>query len=176
RRVRAEKQVRYQPEVNSKIANPPGNNPTTIKSTPIKRIRVPGNAAVAAVDGCPIVGIGNDYNIGLVISRAGNHPRLHLPRVVGGAQIGVADAAANLKTAELVSQKDVDHTCHCVAAINSRGAILQDIDVIDHWERNEIDVHPGCAGSSSRYSSPTPSYGHAFSIDENQSFFGQQTT
>ena len=97
----------------------PGKNPAaTIKSTPIKRIRVPGNAAVVAVDGSPIVGIGNDYNIGLLISRAGNHPRLHLPRVVGGAQIGVADAAANLKTVELVSQKDVDHTCHGVAAIN----------------------------------------------------------
>src|SRR5215475_13018803 len=175
RRVRAEKQPRYQPE--GVIVNRPGKKQTaTIKSTPIKHVRITGNAAVAAVDGSPIVGIGNDYNIGLVISGAGNHPRLHLPRVVGGAQIGVADAAANLKTAELVSQKDVDHTCHCVAAINSRGAILQDIDVIDHWERNEIDVHPGCAGSSSRYSSPTPNYGHAFSIDENQSFFGQQTT
>src|SRR4030095_17057426 len=103
-------------------------------------------------------------------------PRSPPRRFVGGPKIGVADAAANLKAAELVSQKDVDHTCHCVAAINSRGAILQDIDGIHHWERNEMDVHPGCAGSSSRYTSPTPNYGRAFSIDENQSFFGQQTT
>src|SRR6476620_11247440 len=118
RRVRAEKQARYQPEVNSKIANPPGNNPTTIKSTPIKRICVPGNAAVAAVDGCPIVGIGNDYNIGLVISRAGNHPRLHLARVVGRAYVCVPNTSAELETTEFVSQKDIDHTCHGVAAIN----------------------------------------------------------
>src|SRR5438552_17876872 len=109
RRVRAEKQARYQPEASDAA----GKNPTaTIKSTPIKRIRVAGNAAVAAVDGSPIVGIGNDYNIGLLISRAGNHPRLHLPRVVGGAAIGVADAAANLRTAELGPHNDVDHTCN----------------------------------------------------------------
>src|SRR5262249_650181 len=164
-------------EVNSKIANRPGKNLTAnINSTPIKHIRVAGNVAVVAVDGSPIVGIGNDYNIGPVISRAGNHPRLHLARVVGGAQIGVADAATNLKTAELVSQKDVDHTCHCVATINSRGPTLQAIAVIDHWERNDIVALPGYAGSSSRYTSPTASYGRAFSIDENQSFFGQQTT
>src|SRR6476620_8726747 len=119
RRVRAEKQARYQPEVNSKIANRPGKNLTaTIKSTPIKHIRVAGNAAVAAVDGSPIVGIGNDYNIGLVISRAGNHPRLHLARVVGRAYVCVPNTSAELETTEFVSQKDIDHTCHGVAAIN----------------------------------------------------------
>src|SRR5215471_21323407 len=100
-RVRAEKQARYQPEGSPREGNSsgnrPGKNPTPIIiSAPRILVRITGNAAVAAVDGSPIVGVGNDYNIGLVISRAGNHPRLHLPRVVGGAQIGVADAAANL--------------------------------------------------------------------------------
>src|SRR5881394_3626879 len=115
RRVRAEKQARYQPEASDAA----GKNPTaTIKSTPIKRIRVAGNAAVAAVDGSPIVGIGNDYNIGLVISRAGDHPRLHLARVVGRAYVCVPNTSAELETTEFVSQKDIDHTCHGVAAIN----------------------------------------------------------
>src|SRR6266513_4620189 len=114
RRVRAEKQARYQPST----ANRPGSNPTIIKSTPIKRIRVAGNAAVAAVDGSPIVGIGNDYNIGLVISRAGDHKRLHLARVVGRAYVCVPNTSAELETTEFVSQKDIDHTCHGVAAIN----------------------------------------------------------
>src|SRR5207248_4512026 len=85
-----------------------------------------------------------------------------------------ADTAADLETAEFVSQKDVDHTCHRIAAIESRGAILQDIDVINHWERNEIDVHPGGAGSRNSRS-PAADYRSALSIDEDQSFFGQQT-
>src|SRR5260370_223171 len=45
--------------------------------------------------------------------------------------------------------------------------------MINHWERNEIDVHSGGAGPGT---APTSNYGSAFSIDENQSFFGQQTT
>src|SRR5204862_2861136 len=134
----------------------------SIKSTPIKCLRVTGDFAVATEDSSPIVGIGNDHDIGLVISRAGNHPRLHLARVVGRAQIRVADTAADLETAEFVSQKDVDHTCHRIAAIKSRGAILQDVDVIDHWERNQIDVHPGRARPRSSRSA-TPNYSSAFS-------------
>src|SRR6266542_1584921 len=51
------------------------------------------------------------------IYRGGNHQLLYIERVVGGAQNGVANAAANLKAYELVSQKDVYHTCHCVVSI-----------------------------------------------------------
>src|SRR5438552_18362409 len=91
----------------------------SIKSPPIKSLRVTGNVAVATVDGSPIVPTGNDHDIGLVIPRAGNHPRLDLARIVGGAQICVADTAADLETAEFVLQKDVDHTCHRIAAIKS---------------------------------------------------------
>src|SRR5438552_8813725 len=116
RRVRAEKQARSQAEP-SDVA---GKIPTaSIKSTPIKRLRVTGDVAVATVDGCSIVGIGNDHDIGLVIPGAGNHPHLDLARIVGGAQICVADTAADLETAEFVLQKDVDHTCHRIAAIKS---------------------------------------------------------
>src|SRR5437764_9224198 len=97
RRVRAEKQARYQ----SKASDAAGKNPTaTIKSTPIKRIRVTGNAAVAAIDGSPIVGIGNDHDIGLVIRCTRNHPRLELASVIGGAQVGIANTASNLHTTE----------------------------------------------------------------------------
>src|SRR5438552_8980239 len=169
-RVRTEKQSRDQ----AQISDAAGKIPTaSIKSTPIKCLRVTGDFAVATEDSSPIVGIGNDHDIGLVISRAGNHPRLHLARVVGRAQVCVADTAADLETAEFVSQKDVDHPCHRITAINGRGPILQDIDVINHWEWNEIDIHAGDAGHSS---SATPNYGSALSIDKNQGFFRQQTT
>src|SRR5438067_2644668 len=181
RRVRTKKQLRDQSEaegglgVTEGLADEAGNIETAkINSTPIKRLRVTGNVAVATEDGSPIVGISNDHYIGLVISRTGNHPRLHLARVIGGAQIRVADTAADLETAEFVSQEDVDHTCHRIAAIESRGAILQDIDVINHWERNEIDVHPGGAGSRNSRS-PASDDRSALSIDEDQSFLGQQT-
>src|SRR5438045_9137767 len=117
-----------------------------IESAPRILVRVTGNVAVATVDGSPIVGIGNDHDIGLVISRSGNHPRLELACVIGGAQVRVANTASNLQTTEFVFQKDVDHTGHRIAAVNSRGAILQDVDVIDHGEANEIDVHPAGAG------------------------------
>src|SRR5205809_1839622 len=144
-----------------------------IKSAPGNGVRITANVAVAAVDGSPIVGIGNDHDIGFVISRAGNHPRLQLACVIGGAQVRVANTASNLQTTEFVFQKNVDHTGHRVAAINSRGAILQDVDVINHWEGNEIDVHPGDAGKETP--SPTTNYRSTLSIDKNQRFFGQQT-
>ena len=159
------------------LADGAGKIPLRLSNPPqASRIRVTVNVAVATVDGSPIVEIGNDHDIGLVISRAGFHPRLQLARVVGGAQVRVANTASNLKTTELVYQKDVDHTGHRVAAINSRGAILQDVDVIDHREGNEIDVHPGDAGRGTCGNpAAATNYGNAFSIDENQSFFGQQT-
>src|SRR5437763_3887229 len=145
-----------------------------IKSAPRKLVRVTGNVAVATVDGGPIVGIGNDHDIGLLISRPGNHPRLELACVIGGAKVGIADTASDLQTTEFVFQKDVKHTVYRIAAINGRGAILQDVDVINHWEGNEIDVHPRDAGrGTSGNPAAATNYRSALSIDENQSFFGQ---
>src|SRR6266480_4555295 len=145
-----------------------------IESAPRKLVRVTGNVAVATIDSGPIVGIGNDHDIGLVISRPGNHPRLELACVIGGAQIGVANTASNLQTTEFVFQKDVEHAGHRIAAINGRGSILQDVDVINHWEGNEVDVHPREAGRGTCGSpAAATNYRCALSIDENQSFFGQ---
>src|SRR5438046_682049 len=73
-----------------------------IKSAPGSLVRVTGNVAVAIVDGGPIVGVGNDHDIGLVISRAGNHPRLELTCVIRGAEVCVANTASDLQTTEFV--------------------------------------------------------------------------
>src|SRR4029077_12684864 len=118
---------------------------TVVEPAKRYRLRVTGNIAVGAVNSLPIVGIGNDKDVRLVISRTCYQPSLCLARIIGGAQIRVADTAADLEAAEFVFQKNVDHTRHRIAAINGRGAILQDIDVINHWERNEIDIYPGGA-------------------------------
>src|SRR5436190_17516637 len=182
RRVSTKKQFRDQSKavwsLVVKRADDAGKIRTAIiKSAPRKLVRVTGNVAVTTIDGGPIVGIGNDHNIGLVISRAGNHPRLELACVIGGTQVGIANTASNLHITEFVFQEDVEHTGHRIAAVNGGGAILQDVDMINHWERNEIDVDPRDAGRGTCADpAAAPNYCSAFSIDENQSFFGQQTT
>ena len=45
--------------------------------------------------------------------------------------------------------------------------------MIDHWERNEIDVDPEAQAYA--FLAAEPSYGNAFSVNEHQSFFRQQT-
>src|SRR6476660_5247136 len=159
--------VRIQNEdsyVSINLARPIGA--AKINASPWYSLRIASKVAVTGENGLPIVGIGNDQDIGFVISRAGNHPGFCLARIIGGAQVRIANTAAQLETAEFVFQKNIDHTCHRIAAINGRGAILQDVDVINHWERNEIDVNANsvCIRCD------------AFSIDENQSLFRQQTT
>jgi len=89
-----------------------------IKSTPSKRLRVTGNVAVATVDGSPIVKIGNDQDIGLVIPRAGFDPTLNLACIIGGAKVCVSDTASDLEATKLVYQKDINHTGHRITAIN----------------------------------------------------------
>src|SRR5438552_11917148 len=145
-----------------------------IESAPRKLVRVTGNVAVATVDSGPIVGVGNDHDIGLLISRSGNHPRLELACVIGGAKVGVANTVSNLQTTEFVFQKDIEHTGDRIGAVNGRSAILENVDVIDHRKWNEIDVH---ARDTGRGTCGNPAaatdYRSALSIDENQSFFGQ---
>src|SRR5262249_49915659 len=91
---------------------------------------------------------------------------LPLAHIVGGAKVRVPVTAPDLKPTEFVQQKDVEDTGHRVCAINSRGAIPQDVDVIDHRERNQVDVNSSIASKLGPRD--------AFSIDENQSFSGQQ--
>src|SRR5437868_2342858 len=181
RRVPTKKQLRDQSKaewsrgVGEYLADEAGKIITAkINSAPRSLVRVTGNVAVATVDGSPIIGIGDDHDIGLVISRSGNHPCLELACVIGGAQIRIANTASNLHTTEFVFQKDIEHTGHRIGAINGRGAILQDVDVINHWEGNEIDVHPRDAGRGTCGNpAAATNYRSALSIDENQGFFGQ---
>ena len=157
-------------------SNPPGKEPTAkIKPAPGNRERVTVKVAVATVNRSAIIKIGNDQDISLVISRAGFEPAFKFTRIIGGAQVCVPNAASDLKAPELVYQKDVDHAGHRVGTIHSRRAIFQDVDVINHRERNEIDVHARGARATDIGSTAKPADGNAFSIDQNQSFFWQQT-
>jgi hypothetical protein len=171
RRVCAEEQARDQAETYKTSNVPRRLRHAPVESAPGKCIRVTAEEAVTAVDGGAIVKIGNDQDIGLVISRAGFDPAFKLTCVIGSAKVCVPNTATDLQTTELVDQKDIDYTGHRIAAINSRRAILQDVDVIDHWKGNEIDVH----AADSHESRSNRSDCNAFSIDQNQRLLGEQT-
>src|SRR5439155_7380432 len=113
--------------------------------------------------------IGNDNDIRLVVSGAGFQPCLPLTHIVGRSQIRVPVLSANLQSPEFVDQEEIDHAGDGVGAIHGRGAILEDVYVIDHREGYQVDVHaaasPGCAQRT---------IGDAFAVDQNQGFLGQQ--
>src|SRR6266481_4114931 len=113
--------------------------------------------------------IGDDHNVGLVITGAGFEPCFPLAHVVGRSQICVPVTAPDLQTTEFVDQKEVDHAGNRVGAIHSRRAILQDVDVIDHREGNEVNVH-----ASAEPDGVQRTKGDTFSVNEHQGFFGQQ--
>ena len=127
-------------------------------------LRIASKVAVAAENGVPTVAIGNDNDIGFVISRACNQPGLGFPRIIGSSQVGVSNRASDLEPAKFVFQNDVEHTRNRVGSINSRSAILQNFDAIDHREWNQVDVHANsiCIRRD------------AFSIHQDQGFLGQQ--
>src|SRR6266404_4970289 len=75
----------------------------------------------------------------------------------------------SLDAPKFVFQKEVDHAGNRVGAIHSRRAILQDVDVIDHREGNEVNVHAAAEPDGVQRTK-----GDTFSVNEHQGFFGQQ--
>src|SRR6266550_7798155 len=159
-----EEQFRYQTEASDAARKIPA---AIIKSAPRFRERIAGNVAVAAEDVGPIVKIGDDHNVGLVISHTSFQPALKLTGIVRRTHVRVPNTAPDLKTSELVDQKDVEHSGYCIGAVNGRGAILQDVNVIDHREGNQVDIHAAGSATQSRCRNP-------LSVDQNQGFLGQQ--
>ena len=68
-----------------------------------------------------------------------------------------------------MDQKEVDHTSDRVGAVHSRGAILEDVHVIDHGKRKQVNVHASAGSGSAQRT-----VGDPFAIDQNQSLLGQQ--
>ena len=67
-------------------------------------------------------------------------------------------------------EDEVAHASDRVRAVNSRGAILQNFNAIDHREGNQVYINARAETSRAQ-----PTTGDTFSIDEHQGFFGQQT-
>src|SRR5262249_61432330 len=70
---------------------------------------------------------------------------------------------------ELVDQKKVDHAGNRVGAIHRRRAVFENVDVINHWKRNQINVH-----ASAETDGVQRTKRDTFSVNEHESFFGQQ--
>src|SRR5439155_1491739 len=68
-----------------------------------------------------------------------------------------------------LDQKEVNHAGDGVGAVHRRGAVLQDVDVIDHGKRNQVNVH-----ASAESDGVQRTKGDTFSVNEHQGFFGQQ--
>src|SRR6476659_8222278 len=142
----------------------------TIESPPRYLKGVTGNVPIAAEEASsPLPEIGNDHNVGLVVAGASFQPRLPLSHIVRRSQICVPVTASNFQATEFVDQKKVDHAGDRVGAIYSRRAILQDVDVVNHHEGKEIDIHSlACPGDAQR------TVGDTFSIDKHQGFLWQE--
>src|SRR5437762_7207554 len=117
--------------------------PTATLESPKRYVKgVTGQVAVAAEKPTgTLPEIGDDNDIGLVISGPGFQPCLPFAHVVGCSKVCVPVTPSDLQPTELVDQKEVDHAGDRVGAIHRRRAILQNIDVINHWKRNQVNVH-----------------------------------
>src|SRR4030095_4541620 len=131
---------------------------------------VTGNVPVAAEETAgTLPEIGNDHNVCLVITGAGFQPCLPLTHVIGGSHVCVSITASDLQPTELVDQEKVNHTSDSIRPIHSRGAILQDVDVINHRKRKQVNVHPSAEPDGVQRTK-----GDTFSVYQHQGFFGQQ--
>src|SRR6266581_949367 len=113
--------------------------------------------------------IRNHYNVSLVITSAGFDPCFPLAHVVGCPEVRIPVAAPDLQAAEFVDQKEVNHAGNRIRAVHGGGAILQNIDVINHGKREQVNVH-----ASAEPDGVQRTKGDTFSINEHQRFLGQQ--
>src|SRR5215471_7758157 len=112
-----------------------------IESSKASEISVTGNVAVTTEQATrALIEIGDHHNVRLVITGACFQPCFPFTHVVGCSHVCVSVRAADLQASELVDQEEVDHTSHRVGSVHSRGAILEDVNMVDHREGNKLDV------------------------------------
>ena len=104
-----------------------------VESSKRDKVPVAGNVAITAEQATgALIEIGDHHDIGLVIAGAGFQPRFPFTHIIGPSHVCISVAATDLQATELVNQEEVDHASHRIRSVHSRGAVLQDIDVIDH--------------------------------------------
>src|SRR5205814_9818932 len=78
---------------------------------------------------------------GLVVTGTCEQVAGFFTSIIGETKVGVAVAGVNLQTTEAVDQEDVDHAGHSFGAVNRRGAVLQDVDVVDQTKREPVEIN-----------------------------------
>src|SRR5436305_6095294 len=136
----------HEPSIVARVVSAAVIEPAKANEIPVGR-----NVTVAAEKTAgALEEIGNDHDISFVISGAGFQPCFPLAHVIGCPKICVPVSAADLQAAEFVDQEEVDHACDRVRAVHSRGAILEDVNVIDHGEGYQVNVRASAKPSDTQ--------------------------
>src|SRR6184192_2312097 len=126
----------HEPSIVARVVSAAVIEPAKANEIPVGR-----NVTVAAEKTAgALEEIGNDHDISFVISGAGFQPCFPLAHVIGCPKICVPVSAPNLQATEFVEQKEVNHAGDRIGAVHSRGAILEDVNVIDHRKGYQVNV------------------------------------
>src|SRR5207248_6164612 len=121
-------------------------------------------------NGAAVIVLGIDNNIRLIIAGAGEQVHVEFVLIVRGAEVRVAIAAKELETAELVLVIHVEHPGDRIGAVNSRGAVFQNVDVINQSDRyGDVQINRDAASRGMGVGSDAPA------VNEHQGFLGQNT-
>src|SRR6266704_5544953 len=102
-----------------------------IKTAKGVEIPIAGNIAVATENATgALPEIGNDNDIGLIVSCAGFDPSFPLTHVVGSSHVCVPISPSDFQTPEFVDQEEVNHARDRIGSVHGRSAILEDVHVI----------------------------------------------
>src|SRR5207302_5802860 len=99
------------------------------------------NVRIARVNGRGVVNSRVNHDVGFLITSTCEQVARFFTAIIGETKVGVAVAAVNLQTTEAMDQEHVDHASHSLGAVNRRGAILQDVDVIDQTKREPVEIN-----------------------------------
>src|SRR6266478_6853230 len=146
-------------------------NAALIKAAPTNVVRSTRDLGITREDCGPVIRLGENYNVSLVIPSAGEEVSPFFTRIIGETKIGVAIAGVNFEPTEFVDQPDVKYACDRICAVNGRSAILQNVDVINQPERNRVQVN-GIIGNITAKRDRC----QTTSVLQHQSFFGENTT
>ncbi|KAF5408038.1 MAG: hypothetical protein Udaeo2_18340 [Candidatus Udaeobacter sp.] len=137
-RVRAEEQTRDQTFTLHSTWEVRAAN---VESSKGSEIPVGRNVAVTTEQATrALVHVGDHHYVRLVIAGAGFQPCFPFTHIVGCSHVCVSVRATDLQASELVDQEEVDHTSHRIRSVHGRGAVLEDVNVIDHREGNKLNV------------------------------------
>src|SRR6266516_8224468 len=135
-----------------------------IKSSKRNEETVARNIPVTAEDPVEALPEISDHNdVSLVVAGAGLDPCVPLTHLIGRSQIGVAVLRSYFQTTELVKQEEVDHARDSIRSVHSRSAILEDVHVIDHRKRYQVNVRACTAPGGTQRTE-----GDTLAVDQNQ--------